>query len=70
MEAVYQVAAPIPGIGAEPGDIVLVELEHPRYPLLVVKQYGEDHLPALLAHIGNLELVSAHSPLAWPAPGR
>ncbi len=44
------VTSPIPELGAEPDDIVIVRPEHPEYPVLVVHRYGPEALILIRNH--------------------
>ena len=58
MKAVYEVPYAIPELGAERGDIILVEPAHPTTPLLVVKRFDRNRLPLILDHLDRLSPVS------------
>ena len=54
-------------VGADPGDIIVVEPTNPRVPVLVISEnpqwgtligFDRDYLPLILDHIENFSLVS------------
>ena len=50
---------PIPAIGAEPGDSILVEPDHPTNPLLVIKGYDRTVCDwFVLTHAADCRLVA------------
>jgi len=76
MEAVYVTHYPIPELGAEPGDHLVVEAGQPSYPLHVVKAFDHHALVRLMGdgHLDRLTLVSGEAsrpePLAPSEPFR
>ncbi len=66
MKAVYETPYAIPELGAEPGDIIVVEPAHPHTPLSVVRQFDRNRLPVILDHIDSLTPLS--SSVAAPPP--
>ena len=45
---VYRAERPVPEIGCDVGDLIVVDLGHPSVPVLVVKEHGYDKIPALV----------------------
>lgn len=62
MEAVYRVTAPIPEIGALPGDLLRADPSDPAHPILLIRKLARGVLPIVLD-----ERVSL---LALPDPAR
>lgn len=60
MEAVYVTHYPIPELGAQPGDHLVVKPAHPRTPLQVVRNFDRHALVRLLGagHLDRLTLVA------------
>lgn len=58
MRAVYETDHAIPELGAEPGDLIVVEPGHPEAPLLVVREFDRNRLPIILEHLDRLSPVS------------
>lgn len=55
---VYRVRSPISKLGAEPGDLVLVEPGHPTHPVLVVQEHDASRLPVILEYFHCLRRVA------------
>ena len=49
MKRVYRAERSMPDIGAEPGDVILVEPTHPTIPLIVLREFGHGALAKLLS---------------------
>lgn len=58
LKAIYETDYPIPALGAEAGDLIVVRPADPDHPLLVVKRYDRNVLPAILEHLDQLIPVS------------
>lgn len=56
--AVYETDYSIPELGAEPGDLIVVEPGHPEVPMLVVREFDRNRLPLILEHLDRLVPVS------------
>lgn len=74
MEAVYVTHYPIPELGAEPGDHLVVEPSAPDFPLQVVRNFDRHALVRLMGsgHLEHLKLVAGEleprpSPRALPS---
>lgn len=74
MEAVYVTHYPIPELGAEPGDHLVVEPSAPDFPLQVVRNFDRHTLVRLMGsgHLERLSLVAGElvprpSPSVRPA---
>lgn len=66
MYAVYRSGHRIPELGAEPGDLIVVDTADPDAPLSVVREFGRVRLPLILGHIDRLTLLEL-SPGASPS---
>lgn len=54
---VYRCRAPIPELGAAPGDLIFLEPDHATVPIEVVREFGRGHLRTLSDRAEALELV-------------
>lgn len=69
MRAIYRATYGIPELGIEPGDTVIIEPEHPRAPLKIVRSFAEEELPIILDRVTDFPLLrvdqdgqTTHSP--------
>lgn len=62
MKAIYEVPYAIPELGAQRGDVIVVEPAHPEAPLVVVRGFDRNRLPMVLDHLDRLTLLSFHGP--------
>ena len=56
-KATYETAVAIPEIGAVPGDVILIEPDHPEAPLLAIREFHLDRLPVTLTYLDRMALV-------------
>lgn len=63
MPLVFTCRSEIPELGAQPGDTVELDPEHPTEPVLVVRGHGPAALPVLLRYVDHL---TPHGPSASP----
>lgn len=61
MRAVYTAERAIPELGVEEGDKVLIEPAHPRFPMIVFREFDRNQLPAVLDHIDHGLTLSSFS---------
>ena len=56
-KSVFRVSYPLPEVGAEVGDHVIVDPNHPTAPVRVVKQFGREELHRLIreGHLGRMK---------------
>ena len=57
LRATFVATCPVPEFAAMRGDVIVVQPDHPHHPLLVVKRFGRDALPAVLGHLADLKTV-------------
>lgn len=65
MHATYRVIAPMPEIGAEPGDYLYAEPADPDFPLTLTRHFDRNVLPIVLDN-QRLKLVSVSDPSSQP----
>lgn len=72
MRGVYRAQQALPHLGVEQGDTVIIDPEHPRAPIQVVKLHSRHRLPDLVSELDSLTFLSPladRPPLDPPSPG-
>lgn len=65
MHAVYRITSDIPALNARRGDLLYVDPADPVAPIQVVRQIMDRGLlPLVLAHEGDMELLSLDPPVS------
>ena len=64
MAIVFKVEQPVESIGAEPGDLLVVDVDDPEYPISLVRPQPREKLIGVLRHLDRYTLLTPEASLS------